>query len=284
MRWPGCPGRWSPAGPGDVATCDPATATGRRDRAVLLLLSRMGCGPGGRRAGLDDIDWRRARSRSAARAAAGTGCRCPPTWARRSSPTCATGARPAPGPDGVHRRPGPPGGAVYRDHHDRHHAATRAGIPGPVHAHRLGTGVTAMLRGGGSLTEIGQALAMPARPRPLFTPRLTPARCARWAVPGPGGRKPHDAGRTPAAGLAGRLPGAAPRAGLRLKTAGRLLGQFVSGSRTAARHDHRRRRPGMGNAPAGGLAGVAVDPATRSAGSPPTCTAPTRRSRFPRPA
>ena len=38
-------------------------------------------------------------------------------------------------------------------------AAARAGIPGPVHAHRLRhTAATAMLRGGGSLTEIGQAL------------------------------------------------------------------------------------------------------------------------------
>jgi site-specific recombinase XerD len=38
-------------------------------------------------------------------------------------------------------------------------AAARAGIPGPVHAHRLRhSAATAMLRGGGSLTEIGQAL------------------------------------------------------------------------------------------------------------------------------
>ena len=43
-----------------LASCDPATATGRRDRAVLLLLSRMGlraCEVAG--LGLDDIDWRR---------------------------------------------------------------------------------------------------------------------------------------------------------------------------------------------------------------------------------
>ena len=33
-----------------LSSCDPATATGRRDRAVLLLLSRMG-GPAGRRGG-----------------------------------------------------------------------------------------------------------------------------------------------------------------------------------------------------------------------------------------
>ena len=79
-----------------LASCDPATATGRRDRAVLLLLSRMGLRP----AKSPGSAWTTstggaARSRSAARAGAGTGCRCPPTWARRSSPTCATGARPA---------------------------------------------------------------------------------------------------------------------------------------------------------------------------------------------
>jgi integrase/recombinase XerD len=38
-------------------------------------------------------------------------------------------------------------------------AARRAGIPGRVHARRLRhTAATAMLRGGGSLAEIGQAL------------------------------------------------------------------------------------------------------------------------------
>ena len=43
-----------------LASCDPATATGRRDRAVLLLLSRMGLRAGEAAAlGLDDIDWRR---------------------------------------------------------------------------------------------------------------------------------------------------------------------------------------------------------------------------------
>ena len=43
-----------------LASCDPATATGRRDRAVLLLLSRMGLRAGEVAGlGLDDIDWRR---------------------------------------------------------------------------------------------------------------------------------------------------------------------------------------------------------------------------------
>ena len=43
-----------------LASCDPATATGRRDLAVLLLLSRMGLRAGEVAGlGLDDIDWRR---------------------------------------------------------------------------------------------------------------------------------------------------------------------------------------------------------------------------------
>ena len=43
-----------------LASCDPATATGRRDRAVLLLLSRMGLRAGEVAGlGLDDTGWRR---------------------------------------------------------------------------------------------------------------------------------------------------------------------------------------------------------------------------------
>ncbi len=39
-----------------LASCDPATATGRRDRAILLLLSRMGLRAGEAAGlGLDDI-------------------------------------------------------------------------------------------------------------------------------------------------------------------------------------------------------------------------------------
>ncbi len=63
-----------------LASCDPATATGRRDRAVLLLLSGWACGP----ARPPGSAWTTstggaARSRSAAKEDAATGCRCPPT-------------------------------------------------------------------------------------------------------------------------------------------------------------------------------------------------------------
>jgi len=107
-----------------------------------------------------------------------------------------------------------------------------AGIPGPVHARRLRhSAASAMLRGGGSLTEIGQALrhARPATTaiyakadigalRPLGRPSL-----AR-----PGGNRMTADGRPLRDSLEDHL--ALRRAlGFRLKTAGRLLDQFVSG-------------------------------------------------------
>jgi site-specific recombinase XerD len=62
-------------------------------------------------------------------------------------------------------------------------AAALAGIPGPVHAHRLRhSAATAMLRGGGSLTEIGQALR-----------HARPATTAIYA----NSRKLHQAGEKP---------------------------------------------------------------------------------------
>jgi integrase/recombinase XerD len=43
-----------------LAACDRGTATGRRDYAIMLLLSRLGLRAGEvARLGLDDIDWRR---------------------------------------------------------------------------------------------------------------------------------------------------------------------------------------------------------------------------------
>ena len=145
-----------------LASCDLATATGRRDRAVLLLLSRMGLRAGEAAAlGLDDIDWRRGEIT-----------------------VCGKGGRrdrlPLPADVGAaivaYLRDGRPAGALDRTVFISAQAprqaltylgittivadaARRAGIPGRVHAHRLRhTAATAMLRRGGSLTEIGQAL------------------------------------------------------------------------------------------------------------------------------
>jgi integrase/recombinase XerD len=145
-----------------LASCGLATATGRRDRAVLLLLSRMGLRAGEAAAlGLDDIDWRRGEI--TVRGKGGRRDRLP-------LPADVGAAIVA------YLRDGRPAGALDRTvfiaaQAPREalsytgittiaaEAAARAGIPGPVHAHRLRhSAATAMLRGGGSLTEIGQAL------------------------------------------------------------------------------------------------------------------------------
>jgi integrase/recombinase XerD len=145
-----------------LASCDPATATGRRDRAVLLLLSRMGLRAGEVAGlGLEDIDWRRGEI--TVRGKGGRRDRLP-------LPSDVGAAIVA------YLRDGRPAGALDRTVFIAAQAprealsysgittivaesAIRAGIPGPVHAHRLRhSAATAMLRGGGSLTEIGQAL------------------------------------------------------------------------------------------------------------------------------
>jgi integrase/recombinase XerD len=145
-----------------LASCDPATGTGRRDRAVLLMLSRMGLRAGEVAGlGLDDIDWRRGEI--TVRGKGGRRDRLP-------LPADVGAAIVA------YLRDGRPAGALDRTVFIAAQAprealaysgittivagaASRAGIPGPVHAHRLRhSAATAMLRGGGSLTEIGQAL------------------------------------------------------------------------------------------------------------------------------
>jgi site-specific recombinase XerD len=145
-----------------LASCDLRTATGRRDRAVLLLLSRMGLRAGEAAGlGLDDIDWRRGEI--TVRGKGGRRDRLP-------LPADVGAAIVA------YLRDGRPGNALDRTvfitaQAPRQalsylgittivaEAARRAGIPGAVRAHRLRhSAATAMLRGGGSLTEIGQAL------------------------------------------------------------------------------------------------------------------------------
>jgi integrase/recombinase XerD len=145
-----------------LASCDLGTATGRRDQAILLLLARMGLRAGEVAAlGLDDIDWRRGEI---------TVCGKRARRDRLPLPADAGEAIVA------YLRDGRPKDALDRTVFIRAQAprraltylgiteivsiaARRAGIPGPVHAHRLRhSAATAMLRAGGSLTEIGQTL------------------------------------------------------------------------------------------------------------------------------
>jgi site-specific recombinase XerD len=143
-----------------LASCDRRSAFGRRDYAVLVVLSRLGLRAGEVAAlELKDLDWRagelvvRGKGRRSERlplpadvgeALAG--------WLRRGRPRCEctavfTRVR-AP------HRPLTSGGVS----HIVRAACVRAGLP-PVHAHRLRhSAATEMLRAGASLGEVGQVL------------------------------------------------------------------------------------------------------------------------------
>jgi integrase/recombinase XerD len=152
-----------------LASCDLQAATGRRDRAMLTLLARMGL-RAGEVAGLTlgDIDWRNGEI-----TIAGKGSR------RDRLPLPADAGQAI----AAYLRDGRPAGAVDRSVFIRARAprcgltaggvtqavaaaAQRAGL-GTIYAHRLRhTAATAMLAGGGSLAEIGQVLR---HRRPLTT-------------------------------------------------------------------------------------------------------------------
>ena len=144
-----------------LASCDRRTPTGRRDYAMMLLLSRLGLRAGEvARLGLDDIDWRRGEI-----AVVGKGNR-----GERLPLPADVGAAIA-----AYLRRGRPATAEDRSVFVRVHAphralttggvtmvvfdaAQRAGLP-RMHAHRLRhTAATAMLRAGSPLPEVGQVL------------------------------------------------------------------------------------------------------------------------------
>jgi integrase/recombinase XerD len=142
-------------------SCDPATATGRRDRAVLLLLSRMGLRAGEvARLGLDDIDWRRGeitirgkgnrRDRLPLPADAGEAIAA---WLQQGRPSTALDRSVFTRIKAPHQ--GLTSGGVTQAVAA---AARRAGL-GTIYAHRLRhSAATAMLAEGGPLAEIGQVL------------------------------------------------------------------------------------------------------------------------------
>lgn len=144
-----------------LAGCDRRTGTGRRDYAMVLLLSRLGLRAGEVAGlGLDDIDWRRGEI-----TVCGKGNR-----AERLPLPADVGAAIA-----AYLRRGRPataeGRSVFVRVHAPHRALTtggvtmvvfdaaqRAGLP-KVHAHRLRhTAATAMLHAGSPLPEVGQVL------------------------------------------------------------------------------------------------------------------------------
>ncbi len=144
-----------------VESCDLATVTGRRDRAVLLLLARMGL-RAGEAAGLrlDDIDWRSGEITVRGKGSRHERLPLPPDVGEALASYLRDG-RPARGCSrevfaGV-RAPHRPltRGAVTQI---AARASQRCGL-GTVFAHRLRhTAAAGMLRGGASLEEIGQVL------------------------------------------------------------------------------------------------------------------------------
>lgn len=144
-----------------LASCDRRTRTGRRDYAILLLLSRLGLRAGEVAGlGLDDIDWRRGEL-----TIRGKGNR-----AERLPLPADVGAAIV-----AHLRRGRPatadGRSVFVRVHAPHRALTTGGVTmvvfdaaqraglGKMHAHRLRhTAATAMLRAGSPLPEVGQVL------------------------------------------------------------------------------------------------------------------------------
>ena len=144
-----------------LGACDRRTPTGRRDYAIMLLLSRLGLRAGEAAGlGLDDIDWRRGEL-----AILGKGNR-----AERLPLPAEVGAAIA-----TYLRRGRPdtaeGRSVFVRVHAPHRALTTGGVTmvvfdaaqraglGRMHAHRLRhTAATAMLRAGSPLAEVGQVL------------------------------------------------------------------------------------------------------------------------------
>ena len=210
-----------------LASCDPKRTAGQRDLAILTLLARLGLRAGEVAAlRLDDIDWRRGELivRGKARrldrlplpADVGEKVAGYLRYGRPRPAECRTVFVTAVAP---HRALSPGGvTTVVRD------AARRAGL-GTVHAHRLRhSAATAMLRSGASLREIGDVLR---HRRALTTAIYAKLDLAGAAQPRPplagGGEMTRPAIRS---ALEDYL--ALRRAlGFKLKSTGRLLGQFV---------------------------------------------------------
>jgi integrase/recombinase XerD len=152
-----------------LASCDPRTRTGRRDLAILTLLARLGLRAGEVAAlRLDDIDWRRGEITVRGKGNRQDRLPLPADVGQRIVAYLQDG------------RPGTAQGrtvfvraqAPYRPLASNAVttvvacAGRRAGL-GVIGAHRLRhSAATAMLRSGGSLTEIGQTLR---HARPLTT-------------------------------------------------------------------------------------------------------------------
>jgi site-specific recombinase XerD len=144
-----------------LGACDRRTPPGRRDYAIMLMLSRLGLRAGEvARLGLDDIDWRRGEIDVVGKGSRAERLPLPAdvgaaitSYLRRGRPVTAEGR------------------TVFVRVHAPHRALTSSGVTmvvfdaaqraglGSMHAHRLRhTAATAMLRAGSPLAEVGQVL------------------------------------------------------------------------------------------------------------------------------
>jgi integrase/recombinase XerD len=172
-----------------LASCDPATLGGRRDRAILVLLARLGL-RAGEVAGLelDDLDWRAGEI-----SVHGKGSRRErlplPADAGEALAAYLHGGRPRAGCRTVFLRLNAPAegltvaavtAVVYR-------ACARAGLP-RAGAHRLRhSAASAMLAGGGTLTEVGQVLRHARLHTTAIYAKIDQAALGSLARPWPGG-------------------------------------------------------------------------------------------------
>jgi site-specific recombinase XerD len=145
-----------------LASCDQDTVVGRRDLAILTVLTRLGLRASEAAAlRLDDIDWRRGEI--VVHGKGNRHDRLPlPADVGQAIVAWLTAGRPGTTAAGreVFLRVRAPRQALTRGAVTQvaARAGQRAGL-GPIHAHRLRhTAATGMLRGGGSLLEIGQVL------------------------------------------------------------------------------------------------------------------------------
>lgn len=144
-----------------LVSCDPATAVGRRDLAILTLLARLGLRAGEVAAlRLDDIGWRRGEITVVGKGDRGE--RLPlPADVGEALVSYLSGFRPA----------ATTGREVFLGTRAPHRALTRGAVTqlvaraarrcglGTIYAHRLRhTAATTMLHAGASLEEIGQVL------------------------------------------------------------------------------------------------------------------------------
>jgi site-specific recombinase XerD len=144
-----------------LAGCDQRTATGRRDLAILTVLLRLGLRVGEVAAlRLDDIDWRRGEITVRGKGNRVDRLPLPVDVGQRIVSYLQDGRPTATLDRAVFQRAQAPYRALTSTAVSTlvEIAARRAGL-GLIGAHRLRhTAATAMLRSGGSLTEIGQAL------------------------------------------------------------------------------------------------------------------------------